>query len=195
MPVYLVQAGENGPVKIGFSNSVQSRLRKIQTDIAEKLILLRLLDGGRELEASLHARFAAQRLRGEWFQFSKEMLWHLGATELILKKPTKNVNVRQKWSPESRVRAADRQLELNADPVRKAEKMAKMQATALRKITIGKFLDVVNRAGGWRKLSAAIGVSPEELMSWQTIPVRYLEAVAAAARLPVMKLTALASAA
>ena len=81
MPVYLVRAGD-GPVKIGFSDDVATRLVKMQADNHERLILLRELDADRAGEASLHARFQNQHMRGEWFSFSEDMLGDVGFPDI-----------------------------------------------------------------------------------------------------------------
>lgn len=77
MTVYIVQAGgQNGPVKIGYAadESVTSRMRSLQTGSAEILTLLRLIPGMAATEAWLHNKFKDNRLRGEWFEFSEDIL-------------------------------------------------------------------------------------------------------------------------
>lgn len=82
MPVYIIRAGEHGPVKIGFADDVDLRLSKMQSDNHERLTVLRMLVGGMVEETSLHLRFAPLRLHGEWFAFSREMLTDLGLDEI-----------------------------------------------------------------------------------------------------------------
>ena len=75
MPVYFAQVGEGGPVKIGFTlHAPKRRVTELQISNHEKIKLLRTIDGGVEMERYLHKRFAANRIRGEWFRFSEEML-------------------------------------------------------------------------------------------------------------------------
>lgn len=75
MPVYLIQAGENGPVKIGFAAHVTIRLADLQSAHYEELRLLRTVsDAGRNVERWLHRQFREQRIRGEWFRFDPAML-------------------------------------------------------------------------------------------------------------------------
>jgi len=74
MPVYLVQAGEGGPVKIGVASDVAARLGDLQTAHYEELRLVRCIDGGRAHEQWLHRRFDHLRIRGEWFRFDPEMM-------------------------------------------------------------------------------------------------------------------------
>jgi meiotically up-regulated gene 157 (Mug157) protein len=77
MPVYLIRAGDHGPVKIGWSDNVALRLVKMQADNHERLTVLRLFAGGLAEEEMLHERFADNWLHGEWFAFSKAMLGDL----------------------------------------------------------------------------------------------------------------------
>lgn len=69
-PVYFIQAGPDGPIKIGVSHDVAARLVNLQTAHWEELRLLGTAIGGFELERDLHAAFAAHRLKGEWFAIS-----------------------------------------------------------------------------------------------------------------------------
>jgi hypothetical protein len=67
MPVYFIQSGDTGPVKIGFTKDVRQRISALQTGHSAPLRLLHLFDGTETDEAALHVRFAAHRLIGEWF--------------------------------------------------------------------------------------------------------------------------------
>lgn len=82
MPVYLIQAGTVGPVKIGKADDPTSRLADLQTAHYETLRLLRVWDGGLIEEAGLHSRFSDLHIRGEWFAFSRAMLADVGLTEI-----------------------------------------------------------------------------------------------------------------
>jgi hypothetical protein len=64
--------GDDGYVKIGFSNNPHKRLRGVQIGSASPVRLLAMLRGDRNDEDSLHKRFAAYRVRGEWFRFEGE---------------------------------------------------------------------------------------------------------------------------
>ena len=83
MPVYMIRAGENGPVKIGYAEHVALRLVKMQADNHERLTILRIFEGGQTEEAALHLLFADLRLNGEWFGFSRKMLGDVGLREII----------------------------------------------------------------------------------------------------------------
>lgn len=74
MAIYFIRAGEYGPVKIGVADDVRNRLRELQCANHEKLALIRNFAGDQPVERWLHRHFAAQRVRGEWFWFSDDML-------------------------------------------------------------------------------------------------------------------------
>ena len=74
MPVYLIRAGEAGPVKIGHAKNPRRRLAGFQCHHHETLVLLRTIAGAQPEEAALHRYSADLRIRGEWFRFSPEML-------------------------------------------------------------------------------------------------------------------------
>lgn len=67
MAVYFIQAGPNGPIKVGFAENVQARLSKIRADNPAECALIGLIEGDEEAEQSLHRQLSAHRLRGEWF--------------------------------------------------------------------------------------------------------------------------------
>jgi hypothetical protein len=80
MPIYFIQAGDDGPVKIGLARDVWKRLSNLQTGVPTRLRLLGIIDGSAQKEKLLHRQFAAHRLRGEWFSFHPSMLE--GTTQL-----------------------------------------------------------------------------------------------------------------
>lgn len=74
--VYIIQALDGGPVKIGHSTreGVTNRLRTLQTGNAQQLVIRALFSGGMWLEKALHEFFAESRLKGEWFSLTPELL-------------------------------------------------------------------------------------------------------------------------
>lgn len=74
MAVYFIRCGDGGLVKIGYAVNPNRRLTLLQTGNPERLTLMRVADGDRSTEAALHKHFAAQRVTGEWFAFSEQML-------------------------------------------------------------------------------------------------------------------------
>lgn len=64
--VYFV-GPENGPVKIGTAFEPVARVAELQTGNAEHLWFWAVCEGGLSLERTYHEKFAADRIRGEWF--------------------------------------------------------------------------------------------------------------------------------
>lgn len=74
MYVYFIQAGENGPVKIGVANNVESRLDQLQTGNHLRLTILKKIkclskSNSYHIESQLHYKFRKHRIRGEWFKY------------------------------------------------------------------------------------------------------------------------------
>lgn len=72
--VYAIQQGIGGPIKIGLTKSVETRLKSLQTANPFPLRLLGTIVGNDLTEAHLHQFFDEYRLVGEWFHPSKECL-------------------------------------------------------------------------------------------------------------------------
>lgn len=66
--VYFIQAGQHGPIKIGVASNVRKRLAALQTGHHTSLRIIGTVPGDAALERELHQRFAAHRIRGEWFK-------------------------------------------------------------------------------------------------------------------------------
>lgn len=76
--VYFVQCDhDRGPIKIGYTDNVHTRLQKLQNGSPSELYLLLSVFGNaaeiKALERTLHQRFAAYRQRGEWFEWNAEL--------------------------------------------------------------------------------------------------------------------------
>jgi hypothetical protein len=68
--VYVIQWGEDGPVKIGMANSPDQRLADLQCANWMELRLIAVVPfrtGSRLVEKKAHELAAEDRLRGEWF--------------------------------------------------------------------------------------------------------------------------------
>lgn len=72
--VYFIQAGENGPIKIGKSVDPQKRLAQLQTSSERPLRILLTLVGDESRECAYHKLWAEHRIRGEWFDPAPEIV-------------------------------------------------------------------------------------------------------------------------
>jgi hypothetical protein len=71
--VYFIQGVDGGPIKIGTTDNVRSRLRAIQAMNWAELRLLTCYPGFSMSERHLHRRFKEHRVRGEWFAINPEL--------------------------------------------------------------------------------------------------------------------------
>jgi hypothetical protein len=69
---YFIQAGENGPIKIGSSNDPFRRLRTLQTGNDRPLVMLLAASG--DFERKLHQKFAHLQLANEWFRPGADLI-------------------------------------------------------------------------------------------------------------------------
>lgn len=88
MPVYFVQGGESGLIKIGFARNVASRLVKMRVDSPVPLVLMVAIEGDLTIERELHQRFSDDRALGEWFRPSEALLSFI-RTATAIELPTK----------------------------------------------------------------------------------------------------------
>lgn len=75
--IYFIRDALTGLIKIGVSKKPWARLSKMQSDCPGDLSLIATDEGAEPEEAALHMRFAAQRVRGEWFRSCPELLAHI----------------------------------------------------------------------------------------------------------------------
>jgi Meiotically up-regulated gene 113 len=72
--IYVIAARDEGPCKIGFSNSPEERLKQLQTGHPEQLVLRHTVEleakQGKLLERMIHKTLKHQRSVGEWFNLS-----------------------------------------------------------------------------------------------------------------------------
>jgi len=71
--VYFIRS-ESGKIKIGVTTDVRKRLGSLRTSSSERIDLIGYMQGDVSLERSLHQKFAASRLSGEWFSPSSDLL-------------------------------------------------------------------------------------------------------------------------
>lgn len=72
--LYAIQASVDGPIKLGSARDPEQRLVALQIAQHDTLRLIATWEGTSRDEAALHHRFAALRIRGEWFQPAPELL-------------------------------------------------------------------------------------------------------------------------
>lgn len=71
--IYFVQAGVNGPVKIGYAKDVAARVTALSTAHYEELRILAVVTGNRYDEKAFHDKLENARMRGEWFEWSADV--------------------------------------------------------------------------------------------------------------------------
>jgi len=72
--VYFIrQSASSGTIKIGTTSSIHDRLSNLQTANSERLELMAITPGSRELERSLHEIFEPEHISGEWYHLSAEI--------------------------------------------------------------------------------------------------------------------------
>jgi hypothetical protein len=69
---YFIQAGTDGPIKIGWTRNLPARLRTLSTLCPDPLHILGVIRG--DVEDSCHMRLGAYRIHGEWFAPSSVVL-------------------------------------------------------------------------------------------------------------------------
>lgn len=72
--VYFIRAGENGPVKIGFSTDIAQRVRDLQTASPHELKVEAVVIGTQAVEAWFHRLLRKWHIRGEWFALSDDLI-------------------------------------------------------------------------------------------------------------------------
>lgn len=83
--VYFMRYGTSDRVKIGYTKRMNKRLCGLESGTPENLHLLATVTGGRAQETRLHKRFAAYRIRGEWYKLEGKLAEYVAA----LPKPKK----------------------------------------------------------------------------------------------------------
>jgi hypothetical protein len=86
--IYFLQPVDGGPVKIGFTDDLDTRRKALESRYGQPLALLTTLDGGREREGELFARFAHLRFgRTEQFRPAPELFEFIGRPLLVSANP------------------------------------------------------------------------------------------------------------
>ena len=86
--IYALQSINGGPIKIGFSDDVESRRRQLESHYGLPLALLATFEGGRNEERSIHERFAHLRFgKTEQFRPAADLLAFIGRPLLVSPNP------------------------------------------------------------------------------------------------------------
>lgn len=72
--VYFVGALEGSVIKIGWTLDPERRLLTLDCGSPVPLVLIGAMRGTQAEEAALHARFRAQRVKGEWFKACPDLV-------------------------------------------------------------------------------------------------------------------------
>jgi len=65
---------DGGPIKMGYTEYVEQRLKSLQTGHYDTLKILKAISGSIKSERALHKKIKHIRLRGEWFKPAEELL-------------------------------------------------------------------------------------------------------------------------
>lgn len=132
---YFAQQGEDGPIKIGKSKDPHARLAALQVGAPYPLRVLLIVE---EPEHKLHRRFKADRLQGEWFRPSSDLLRYIQERspnkELREIKPPKNEEPREVF-PQSRVSYRDPDA---MTPDERRARVASLLATAYLRLLVAR---------------------------------------------------------
>lgn len=77
--IYFILSIERSAVKIGRSVNAKRRLSELRSQLFDELELLKVVESDNpvSLERSLHERFMAYHIKGEWFDYSNEIKRHV----------------------------------------------------------------------------------------------------------------------
>lgn len=81
--IYFIQAGDNGPIKIGHAKNARKRRNNLQVGNHEKLRLIASIPGGRNREREIHRDLEVFCDRGEWFHPNGEVFDYIGRAKRI----------------------------------------------------------------------------------------------------------------
>lgn len=83
MPIYFAKVDGRPEIKIGFTIcDILHRLSGLQNGNVSTVRCVRLMDGEKRDELALHRRFAANRVRNEWYMPHPDMFGDLGLPDL-----------------------------------------------------------------------------------------------------------------
>jgi hypothetical protein len=81
--VYFIQAGTDGPIKIGMTHELKKRLGAMQVANHEELTVLLFTPGGAAVEQWMHYKYRAHCIRGEWFKPHPDLLAEIAKLKVM----------------------------------------------------------------------------------------------------------------
>ena len=75
--IYFIQQNKKGPVKIGYTENLKTRITDLQVASPNKLILLGTVGGDRYVEKQIHQHLRFYHIGGEWFRASSFVLEYI----------------------------------------------------------------------------------------------------------------------
>jgi predicted GIY-YIG superfamily endonuclease len=79
MILYFLQAGEDGPIKIGITKNVEKRIKQLEKEAPYEMKIIATYPGNRDVEKMVHRRFIKFRISNirckEWFKPEEELLF------------------------------------------------------------------------------------------------------------------------
>ena len=73
MSVYIITNDAAGIAKIGYRKNPLKRLSGLQVSTPDSLVLAAIIPGDQSTERQLHAVYAGDRIRGEWFKVGGQL--------------------------------------------------------------------------------------------------------------------------
>ena len=81
--IYFIQEGDDSPIKIGKAKSVEQRLKTLQISHHKELNILQVIPGSTERETKILKDLNKFKIKGEWFQPSKEVFEYMRSVKTI----------------------------------------------------------------------------------------------------------------
>jgi len=72
--IYFIKAGNLNQIKIGYSKNPKARFYAINLSSPINLQLIKTIQGEKDNEKNIHKKFSHIKVKGEWFQQTKELM-------------------------------------------------------------------------------------------------------------------------
>ena len=83
--IYVIEEGENGPIKIGTAVNPESRIKTLQSGNSRRLNVVMIFEGNHALENKIHKDLSVHKVRdnGEWFYPNDQVFSYLNKLSCI----------------------------------------------------------------------------------------------------------------